>query len=72
MWLKSSAGLSRFRNSVRIFSQFINMSSMNENIADQIKVQGEVVRKLKAEKAPAEKVGLYFSTFPLWPVKGLT
>jgi len=32
------------------------MAESNDNIADQIKAQGEVVRKLKAEKAAAETV----------------
>ncbi len=57
MWRTSSAFVSRFRVVVRSFSQnIIRMAESNDNIADQIKAQGEVVRKLKAEKAPAETV----------------
>lgn len=57
MWRTSSAIVSRFRVVVRSFSQnIIRMAESNDNIADQIKAQGEVVRKLKAEKAAAETV----------------
>ena len=57
MWRTSSAIVSRFRVVVRSFSQnIIRMAEYNDNIADQIKAQGEVVRKLKAEKAAAETV----------------
>lgn len=31
---------------------------MSENLLEQIKEQGDLVRKLKANKEPAEKVGL--------------
>lgn len=38
-------------------------STQKENVSELIKLQGDLVRKLKAEKAPKEKVGSLISRF---------